>query len=235
MRVAHASRWRGEIAIRASFRLRRKAVRLDLVIAGARVLGQVALGSLLEGPVAVQHRRPSSTPMVYLHDARKRNQSSPPRTSSSRIEMSVEAGSRRRALELLAHPPLQHPVAAEPRRALPGAIADVDRPLGRSGDDPVDPLHGFLAQVAGQDPREAHPVAVDRPVDLRPLRLGRHREHVGDLELLDEPAQQVRLQELVLGSAMRTLPAPRSAPTLSICSENAWAPSASRTESSCGR
>ena len=144
---------------------------------------------------------PPSTPTVYLHSARKRNQSSPPSTSASLIEMSADQAVAGGGLgEHLADPALQHPVAAQPGRASPGPVADVDRaPPAPRLDDPVDALDRLLGEIAGQHLREADPLAVHRRVDLRPLRGRRDREHVVYVELLDEVAEQAGVQELVLG------------------------------------
>src|SRR5207249_1925676 len=89
------------------------------------------------------------------------------------------------------------PGSAEPRGCVPRAVADVDRPAAlvpqRGGR-----WHSAFVEAARQDLRETNSRAVHALVDLRPFRRGCGREDVVDPELLDELAEYVGMNELVL-------------------------------------
>ena len=106
----------------------------------------------------------------------------------------------------------QQPLAAEGEQPAPGSVADVDRPLGALGDDPVHSLDGLRREVAGQVLREPHPRRGRARVDLRPLRRRRHREHVVDPELAGEGVDRVGIDALVLDHRDPVAPEPVQRP-----------------------
>ena len=93
---------------------------------------------------------------------------------------------------------LEHPVPAEVGPLGAGPVEDVGRPLGCLAEDLADPRERPLVEVAGERGLEAHALAVDARVDLRPLGRRRDREHDVDASVTDEVGQRSRAQELVL-------------------------------------
>ena len=101
-------------------------------------------------------------------------------------------------LEHLGEAPAQHPVAPEREQTAPGPVAEVDGPLALVLDDPLDTPEGRLVEVSREHAVEADRVVVHLGVDLSPFALGRQREDVVDLELVDQAGHQVGVDALVL-------------------------------------
>ena len=235
VRVAHASRWRGEIANSASSPSRPgEAGGLDLVVAWRRDARRRSASSR-PGSRRLRSRMlaPPSTPSVQRDAASARNQSSPSRVApGSTRDVCRQAARPRLGLAARGDAGLEHPVPAEVGPLGAGPVEHVGRPLGRLAEDLADPRQRPLVEVAGERGLEAHALAVDARVDLRPLGRRRHREHDVDAGVADEVAQRARAQELVLRhrrADRRRRRASSSARARSVSSD-LWAPAQRRQE-----